>query len=202
MDQNAWELGKNYPTEVGIYGHPKPGSGRTDGRPRETMTPAQRETAVKRGREQGEIHRKMREQLQAKASSESKHKPLTPLATMAALAKVFPEKRGRRRGSRNHHGHDARASRRDSGSQRIFRPSRLGPRLGTRLQHRRQTCLAASPRARRPWRGGLALRYSRFVDGGQVQNSRHVRDLQQRPIPDFKSWSPRHVAPAGDGGAI
>ena len=25
MDQNAWELGKNYPTEVGIYGNPKPG---------------------------------------------------------------------------------------------------------------------------------------------------------------------------------
>ena len=91
MDQNAWELGKNYPTEVGIYGHPKPGLDELTAVLRETMTPAQRETAVKRGREQGEVHRKLREQLQAKASSESKHKPLTPLATMAALAKVFPK---------------------------------------------------------------------------------------------------------------
>jgi len=91
MDQNAWELGKNYPTEVGIYGNPKPGLEELTAVLRETMTPAQRENAAKRGRERGELHRKMREQLQAKAASESKHRPLTPLTTMSALAKVFPK---------------------------------------------------------------------------------------------------------------
>src|SRR5580704_14682405 len=91
MDQNPWELGKNYSTEVSIFGNPKPGLAELTAVLRELMTPAQREAATKRGRERGEAHRKMREQLQAKAAEEWKHRPMTPLATMSALAKVFPK---------------------------------------------------------------------------------------------------------------
>jgi benzoylformate decarboxylase len=91
MDQDPWELGKNYPTEVSVCGHPKPGLDELEAILRETMTPAQRETAVKRGRERSEAHRKMREQLQARAAQEWNVRPLTPLATMSALARVFPK---------------------------------------------------------------------------------------------------------------
>jgi benzoylformate decarboxylase len=91
MDQNPWELGKNYSTEVSIFGNPKPGLAELTAVLRESMTPAQREAATKRGRERGEAHRKQREQLQAKAAEEWKHRPMTPLATMSALAKVFPK---------------------------------------------------------------------------------------------------------------
>jgi benzoylformate decarboxylase len=91
MDQDPWELGKNYPTEVSVCGHPKPGLEELETILRETMTPAEREAAVKRGRERGETHRKMREQLQARAAQEWNVRPLTPLATMSALARVFPK---------------------------------------------------------------------------------------------------------------
>jgi benzoylformate decarboxylase len=91
MDQNPWELGKNYSTEVSIFGNPKPGLAELTAVLRELMTPAQREAATKRGRERGEAHRKMREQLQAKAAEEWKQRPMTPLTTMSALAKVFPK---------------------------------------------------------------------------------------------------------------
>jgi benzoylformate decarboxylase len=55
------------------------------------MTPAQRESAAKRGRDRGEAHRKLREQLQARAGEEWKQRPLTPLTTMSALARVLPQ---------------------------------------------------------------------------------------------------------------
>lgn len=91
MDQDPWQLGKNYPTEVSICGNPQPGLEELDSILRETMTPAQRESAAKRGRERGDAHRKMREQLQQRANDEWKQRPLTPLAAMSALARVFPK---------------------------------------------------------------------------------------------------------------
>jgi benzoylformate decarboxylase len=90
MDQDPWELGKNYPTEVTVCGNPKPGLEELVGILRETATPAQRELAAKRGRERGEAHAKFREQLKARANEEWKQRPLTPLTVMSALARVLP----------------------------------------------------------------------------------------------------------------
>jgi len=90
MDQDPWELGKNYPTEVSVCGNPKPGLAELVAILRATATPAQRELAAKRGRERGETHGKFRDQLKARANEEWKQRPLTPLTVMSALARALP----------------------------------------------------------------------------------------------------------------
>ena len=90
MDQDPWELGKNYPTEVSVCGNPKPGLEELVTLLRATATPAQRELASKRGRERGEAHARFRDQLKARANDEWKQRPLTPLAVMSALARALP----------------------------------------------------------------------------------------------------------------
>jgi benzoylformate decarboxylase len=90
MDQDPWELGKNYPTEVSVCGNPKPGLEELVTILRATTTPAQRELAAKRGRERGEAHGKFRDQLKARANEEWKQRPLTPLTVMSALARALP----------------------------------------------------------------------------------------------------------------
>jgi len=91
MDQDPWELGKNYPTQVSVCGNPKPGLEELTSLLRTEMQPAQLESAAKRGRERGEAHRKIREQLQSRASEEWKQRPMTPLSLMSALARVLPK---------------------------------------------------------------------------------------------------------------
>jgi benzoylformate decarboxylase len=47
--------------------------------------------AVKRGTERGQVHRKVREQIQARAAAEWGQRPLTPATIMSALAKSLPK---------------------------------------------------------------------------------------------------------------
>ena len=54
LDQNAWEVGKNYPTEVGICGNPKDGLEELAGLLSSAMTQGERDQAARRGRERGE----------------------------------------------------------------------------------------------------------------------------------------------------
>ncbi len=91
LDQDAWQLGKNYPTEVSIAGNPKTGLAELASLLRATMTGPQRELATKRGTERGQAHRKIREQIQARAAAEWRHRPLTPATIMSALAKTLPK---------------------------------------------------------------------------------------------------------------
>ena len=90
LDQDPWELGKNYPSEVSLAGNPKPGLAELAGMLRKSMTPAQQELAAKRGRERSEVHRKLRDALQAQVAAEWSQRPLTPTTLMAALARALP----------------------------------------------------------------------------------------------------------------
>jgi benzoylformate decarboxylase len=91
LDQDAWQLGKNYPTEVSLAGNPKMGLSELASLLRATMTGPQRELAAKRGTERGAAHRKVREQIQARAAAEWSQRPLTPATIMSALAKTLPK---------------------------------------------------------------------------------------------------------------
>ncbi|HEV8003176.1 MAG TPA: thiamine pyrophosphate-binding protein [Planctomycetaceae bacterium] len=91
LDQDAWQLGKNYPTEVSLAGNPKMGLAELASLLRTTMTGPQRELAAKRGTERGAAHRKVREQIQARAAAEWSQRPLTPATIMSALAKTLPK---------------------------------------------------------------------------------------------------------------
>ncbi len=91
LDQDPWQLGKNYPTEVCLAGNPKTGLAELAGLVRSTMTGPERELAAKRGSERGQAHAKVREQIQARAKAEWEQRPLTPATIMSALAKPLPK---------------------------------------------------------------------------------------------------------------
>jgi benzoylformate decarboxylase len=91
LDQDPWQLGKNYPTEVSIAGNPKMGLAELASLVRASMSGPERELAAKRGTERGQAHRKIREQIQTRATAEWSQRPLTPTTIMSALAKSLPK---------------------------------------------------------------------------------------------------------------
>jgi benzoylformate decarboxylase len=91
LDQDGWQLGKNYPTDVSLAGNPKPGLAELAALLRSTMSASERELAAKRGAERGKAHAKIREQIQARAATEWSQRPLTPPTIMSALAKSLPK---------------------------------------------------------------------------------------------------------------
>jgi benzoylformate decarboxylase len=84
MDNDAWQLGKNYPVEVGVLGDLKAGLAELAPLLPRSAAAADRlkRYAAARGAK--------REALQAKIAAERGRRPMTPLALMAALAKVLP----------------------------------------------------------------------------------------------------------------
>jgi benzoylformate decarboxylase len=91
LDQDPWQLGKNYPTEVCLPGNPKTGLAELAALLRTSMTAQDREIAAKRGTARGQAHGKFREQLQARATAEWDQRPLTPATVMSALARSLPK---------------------------------------------------------------------------------------------------------------
>jgi benzoylformate decarboxylase len=91
LDQDPWQLGKNYPTDVSLAGNPKTGLAELASLLRATMSGTEREVAAKRGAERGQGHRKIREQIQSRAAAEWSQRPLTPATIMSALAKSLPK---------------------------------------------------------------------------------------------------------------
>jgi len=91
FDDDPWELGKNYPVEVGVVGHPKPTLEELASRLATIMTPEQREAAATRGAAVGRRHRQEREALRREARAQYDLRPMTPLAMLDRLADVLPD---------------------------------------------------------------------------------------------------------------
>lgn len=91
LDQEAWQLGKNYPLEVGLLGDPKVGLVELDEQIRGAFTAQAANAAEKRGAARGASHAKTRAALMEKAKTQQGIRPLTPLALMSNLAKVIPD---------------------------------------------------------------------------------------------------------------
>ena len=91
VDDDPWELGKNYPVEVGVIGHPKPALAELATLLDSTMTDDQRIAARARATAREEDHRKDREALRRKAESQFAARPLTPWCVMDHLARVLPK---------------------------------------------------------------------------------------------------------------
>ena len=90
LDEDPWQLGKNYPVEVGLIGDCKSGLEELAQRLSEVMTPAQQTEARTRRAAREQAHRAAREQLVERAEAERSRRPLTPLALMSSLARVLP----------------------------------------------------------------------------------------------------------------
>ncbi len=91
LDDDPWELGKNYPVEVGVVGHPKPSLEELASRLDAVMTPEGVEAAKARAARYGEAHRKEREALRREAKGQRDVRPMTPLSFLESLARVLPD---------------------------------------------------------------------------------------------------------------
>jgi len=93
LDEDPYQLGKNYPLEVGILGDTKAGLADlgTMLNLAEPQLPAeQRELMRTRKFRHGVAHMAAREALESKIASDADKRPLTPLALMGALASILP----------------------------------------------------------------------------------------------------------------
>ncbi|MEX2288248.1 MAG: thiamine pyrophosphate-binding protein [Planctomycetaceae bacterium] len=91
LDQNAWSVGKNYPTEVGLVGDPKSGLKELAGLLRGLQTERQRDAVRRRTESRAAIHRRLKDDLVSRAAAERDMRPLTPLAAMSSLARALPD---------------------------------------------------------------------------------------------------------------
>jgi benzoylformate decarboxylase len=90
LDEDPWQLGKNYPLEVGLIGGTKTGLAELDAIVAERMTAAQREAARRRGEKHAQRHLDERKMVEAQAEEQRRAHPLTPLGFMSSLARVLP----------------------------------------------------------------------------------------------------------------
>jgi len=90
LDDDPWELGKNYPVEVGVLGHPKPALAELARLLDALMKPEQVEAAAARAAARGRTHARARDALLRQARSQSDMRPMTPLCLMDSLARILP----------------------------------------------------------------------------------------------------------------
>jgi benzoylformate decarboxylase len=91
LDEDPYQLGKNYPLAVALWGGTKSGLADLAALLSQRMTREQIAAARKRAEQLGQSHRASRDALAHQAESERAARPMTPLAAMAAIARVLPD---------------------------------------------------------------------------------------------------------------
>jgi benzoylformate decarboxylase len=91
LDEDPYQLGKNYPLAVALWGSTKGGLIELDSLLAQRMTAAQVEAARKRTEHFGRLHGETREKLIREAQSQRDARPMTPLAAMASLARILSD---------------------------------------------------------------------------------------------------------------
>ncbi|MBP85352.1 MAG: hypothetical protein CMJ64_01330 [Planctomycetaceae bacterium] len=91
IDEDQWQLGKNYPVEVGVIGHTKVSLDELGTRLNESITEAQVAANAKRTAVHVEKHMATRERLKKEIEAQRDFRPLTPLGLMGALSRILPD---------------------------------------------------------------------------------------------------------------
>lgn len=91
IDDDPHELGKNYPLEVAVWGHPRVALAQLAERLQAEMTPEEVAAARRRAERWACHHRALREELRRQALAQFHLRPLSPLCLMESLARVLPE---------------------------------------------------------------------------------------------------------------
>ncbi len=91
IDDDPWELGKNYPVEVGLIGHPKAALGELASQLDSVMSPGQVDAARARKASWAKAHEASRRALRREAESQRDARPITPMYLMESLARILPE---------------------------------------------------------------------------------------------------------------
>lgn len=90
LDEDPWELGKNYPVEVGVIGDTRECLVELVDLWDREANDAQKATAWKRRQGHEEQHRLARQQLHQRIERERDVRPMTPVTLMNALARILP----------------------------------------------------------------------------------------------------------------
>ena len=90
IDEDPWQLGKNYPVEVGVIGNTKASLAELVAELRGTMTAAESSAAADRAKRHATKHAAARQALREKIDAVKHDRPMQPLTLMGALADVLP----------------------------------------------------------------------------------------------------------------
>ena len=99
LDENPWQIGKNYPVEVGLIGDVKTGleelaeelTRASQNQPERASVRSPAADAEARGRRRGAKHAEIREALRARIESDRDQRPMTPSTLMATIGSVLPD---------------------------------------------------------------------------------------------------------------
>jgi len=90
LDEDAYQLGKNYPLEVGLLCDSKAGLAELDAALAVAMTDYQRQQAARRFESHRRASDAERQKLRAQVERERAVRPMTPLVLMESIARVLP----------------------------------------------------------------------------------------------------------------
>jgi benzoylformate decarboxylase len=90
LDADAWEIGKNYPVDVGLVGDPKTGLAELSVLLSEIQSDDRIQTAAQRRKEYAAQRASERETLLARVEAERDRRPMTPFTFMEAICSVLP----------------------------------------------------------------------------------------------------------------
>lgn len=91
LDEDPWQIGKNYPVDVGLLGDTQAGLAELDQLLAQRMTQAQAAAAQSRRAAYESKHLAARAALRAAYEKQLAARPLTPLGLMGSIARVLPE---------------------------------------------------------------------------------------------------------------
>ena len=90
IDENPWQLGKNYPVEVGVIGDTRESLQELFHQLNQLMSREQKNGAMQRHMQWTQKHATIREKFRAQVEGQRGIRPLTPLGLMGALADILP----------------------------------------------------------------------------------------------------------------
>jgi benzoylformate decarboxylase len=90
INEDPWQLGKNYPVEVGVIGDTRESLQELFHQLNQLMSRDQKNVAMQRHVQWTQKHATTREQFRAEVESQRGIRPLTPLGLMGALADILP----------------------------------------------------------------------------------------------------------------
>ena len=91
LDEDVYQIGKNYPVEIGLLGSTKAGLVSLCKNLLECQSDEDKQAAADRIHKWTQHHNQQRQALQARFSEQQSLRPLTPLGLMGSLARILPE---------------------------------------------------------------------------------------------------------------
>ena len=90
LDSNPWEIGKNYPVEVGMVGDLQAGLSELEQAVAQRQSPGRAQAALQQREQYGAERAREQDSLWAKIEAEWPQRPMTAFAFMGALARALP----------------------------------------------------------------------------------------------------------------